>query len=421
MPKKTPGAVAEVPLEAARALWWERQGLGGAVSSPGEIVRRSGWVNTAGSSGPYLSWRARGAKVGKRAADAAALGKRDLVELFTVRGCTMLVPAEDVPLALAAARQTHAEKTKKIIAGERLAAAERMALEKAILAALAKGGKDAAELRAAIPKDLVRPFGDAGRRLGESSSLLFTVRDLQVRGLVRRVERGGRIDGDDFEFRIVGKGEAGSAPFEGDRAALLAELARRFLAWAGPASLRELAHWADIPQKEAEPAALAAGAERVLVPEAGEMWVLGREVAALERASAGSARGVRFLPFRDNWVSLRRGMGALVDPKAAREPVLDWMNKPALLADVESLHAHAIAADGRLIGIWDFDPNAKEIAWATFAAPPPPLAKAIRAAAEETQDFIAKELGDLLFYAVDNERNRAGRLEGVARLRAKFA
>ena len=122
---------------------------------------------------------------------------------------------------------------------------------------------------------------------------------------------------------------------------------------------------------------------------------------------------MRFLPFRDNYLYLRRGMEALTDPKIASTTVLDWLNKRVILADVESLHAHAIVADGRAIGIWDYDPDAKKIEWATFAPAKGALAKEIARAADETESFIRDELGDLLFYAVDNERNRAGRLEGV--------
>ena len=236
-------------------------------------------------------FRARGAKGGngatsRAALDAAAFAKGELVELFTARGCTMIVPAADVPLALAAAKVGHAEKTKKIVAGEGLAAAERSALEKAILAALAKGGKDAAELRAAIPKNLVRSFGEAGRRLGESSRSSSRCATSRCAASCGGSSAAGGSTATTSSSGSLGKGSLGRRRSPEGATTLLRELARRF--WHGRLGVAARARLlGGHPTKEAAAAAESAGAVRALVPELGEMWVLESDLAPLEARERG--------------------------------------------------------------------------------------------------------------------------------------
>ena len=64
-----------------------------------DLVRSIGWVYSPGGSTPYLSLWAR--TVGFRPAKLNRLVFRDqqLVQLETIRGCTMLLPLEQAPIA----------------------------------------------------------------------------------------------------------------------------------------------------------------------------------------------------------------------------------------------------------------------------------------------------------------------------------
>ena len=147
--------------------------------------------------------------------------------------------------------------------------------------------------------------------------------------------------------------------------------------------------------------------------------MLPADVPALLGAAPGPARVV-LLPFRDNQLGFRRLMGALIDRSHARALVHTERGRTAL-GDVQSLHHHAVFDGSRLAGIWEYEPMEKRVVWGAFGPLAPSRRAAIDRAAAATEAFIREELGDLLFYAVDNEKNRTERLAVVRALGAGSA
>lgn len=251
---------------SANSAWFDRQfPAGGDVV---EIVRRTGWLYSAGGECHYLALYARGCS--KRDVDRA-MEKGHLVEVKSVRGCTMLVPREDAKIS--------------------------------------------------------------------------------------------KVD----------------------------ELAERFVRWASPATLAEFAWWAGTTQKAAR--------------------------SAFEKATPPKARATRarivFLPVRDNYLYFRRDAELFAAPEHRGVALLDWENRPTTLAKLHAIHNHAIVESGRLIGVWDYDVDAREVAWATFGAPPKGLAREIAA----LEEFIARDLGRVRIYSADRGAALKGRLAAIRKMR----
>jgi hypothetical protein len=319
----------------------------------------------------------------------------------------MVVPRSDAGLALRAAEKYAAglRATAKQKAG--VGAAELDLLSTAIAGALARGPLTGDVLRAAVPAKLVRSLGEAGKKMGESTTFTLALRLLQADGTVER-RAAGRLDARSFTYRLF-------EPKPATVPDLALELTRRFFAWAGPATRAELAFWTGWAQGAAKEAMARAKLLRVAVEGwNAELWTLEEDEGRLRRARAPEA--VTFLPFRDNYLGLRRGLEGLVDPAVRGCTVAGWENRPATLGEMVSLHHHFIVSKGLVVGIWDYDPSSWSVEWAPFGALPAAEKAAIAAEAERTAAFVREELGDVRFYALDSEKNRAARLAAVRRL-----
>ncbi|HYM59302.1 MAG TPA: crosslink repair DNA glycosylase YcaQ family protein, partial [Thermoanaerobaculia bacterium] len=245
--------------------------------------------------------------------------------------------------------------------------------------------------------------GASGKKLGSGTTLPLALRRVQLAGGAIRIAEERRLDGSRFVFaRMPDAIEIGRAP--ADDAALDAELARRMLAWAAPATLDEIAWWAGIGKRAARAAVDAIGAKHEIRKPLGEVWSLENEPGAKT-----SPATPHFLPFRDNYLLFRRSLLPLVDEPGGVE-VLSWKNEPIPLAEADSLHQNAIVIGGRLRGVWEFDPEAAEVAWRLFLPATRSEKRDVAEAAESLGRWIRDELGDARFYAFDTAKTRAPRI-----------
>ena len=195
-------AVRATP-EQLRAFWFERQGLAHpSPSSPAEILKRTGWLVTAGAQGAYLSLRARIPDLHRDTVDGAVFADSTIAELPSARGCTMLVPRADASLVLACARRWFARTLALAEAKAGVSAREIDALSEAVTLALAAGALDDEALRAAVPQDLVRSLGEAGRKIGYGSTLPLARSALLVAGVIER-RAVGRLDARRFVYTLA--------------------------------------------------------------------------------------------------------------------------------------------------------------------------------------------------------------------------
>ena len=130
------------------------------------------------------------------------------------------------------------------------------------------------------------------------------------------------------------------------------------------------------------------------------------EVRAWNRFAAEDTRAV-FLPYRDPFVSVRRPAAVLARRDTA--PVLNAQLKQFAIRDANGLHHHAIVVVGELVGVWEFDPEARRIVtrlWDTDTR----LRARVADAAAGTERFFRQQLGDAPLSAVDPPARRATRI-----------
>jgi len=169
----------------------------------------------------------------------------------SVRGCIYVVPRDERALSLRIAHHLSEARIRKEHQKLGIPASELDVLGAQVLEALAHAPHTTASLRSALPDGAVRSLGDAGKKLGVTSTLPITLRRLEFAGEIERRPHDGRLDHERYVWAPCAL-EVGA--FSDDDAVAIA---RRFLTWAGPSTRKEFAAWTGLSQTVAK-AALAA-------------------------------------------------------------------------------------------------------------------------------------------------------------------
>jgi hypothetical protein len=402
-------APAAPPPDAARlrAWWAHRQGLDGTLAGtpPADVLARSGWARSVGGAGPYLTLAAR---AGTARADAdAAVARREIHELPAARGCTYVVPAADYALALACARaQGDGEMAVARTLGVTDAEIDRLC--DAVVAALAGDAREPDAIRAAVG-GAARSLGEAGKKKGLSTTLPLALGRLQAAGRIRRVPADGRLDRQ--RYRYARWDDAPRWPDGGDP---FAALARRYFAWNGPATLAEWQWFSGLGARAAraaaEPLGLAPawpGSDRLLLPG---------DAAAFRDFDAPATPRYALLGSLDALFAARRDPATLLDPADAARPApaegrTSGGRAPRPLGALQDLPSHAIIDRGRLVGLWEYDADAGDVAWATFDDRHDQ--DALRAAVDATAARVRDQLGDARSFSLDSPASRRPRLAAL--------
>lgn len=390
-------------VATVRAWWWHRQGLDGSLAgaSPAEVLARSGWARSVGGVGPYLTLFARAGT--SRAEVDKAVEKLEIHELPSARACTYVLPAQDFALGLTLAADAGGSDMKQAI---KLGVTEDeiSALCDAVRKALAGRTLSPDEIREATGT-ASRSLGEAGKVKGISTTLPLALGRLQEDGHIRRVPLNGRLDQQRYAYTLWKPNPRAKGPRSAAEAYV--ELARRFFTWVGPATLGEWQSFSGLGVKASrdvtaslglEPAA--PGSDRLLLPD---------DVAAFRTFKAPSAPQYALVSSLDAIAATRREMRTLIDDvDLTREVVSD--KTPVAMSALSDLPSHAILDRGRLIGLWEYDPDAGEIVWGTFGVA---ADDALRAAIARTEAYVRDELGDARSFSLDSPKTRAPRLAAI--------
>lgn len=413
MPASTTPSL-RVTLDQARAFWHRKQGLAAPRDGdPADVVAATGWARTLGGVDVYLAVRARCPGLRRDELDHA-VGRGALRVVPAVRGCIYLVPAGDVPLMMALAADLQRPRTERDLekVGVELSEVEDLAAE--VAKALADGPLSTPGVRKALPEGAVRSLGDVGKKVGLSSPLPVALRELEFRGEIERSPIGGRLDTERYEWRLA---ETPAVAIPDDKIGRLAAVTRRFFEFFGPATLKELATWVGVPQRDAK----AAMAELPLVPVAieghGEAWVLEDDRQALAAASTAPP-AFAFLPFEDNFVTVHGGPGVLVNPAFHDRPVKQWGGSggPTTLGEARHIGNRPLLLGERLVGFWEYDPDAGEVVAATFESLSRGRELTLRTHGERLAAFVHGQLGHARSFSLDTDdavRQRAAELRAT--------
>jgi hypothetical protein len=343
-----------------------------------EVVDRAGWIPSAGGTGPYLAIRARIPSITRQDIDYAVFGRMEVLELPSVRDTAFLVPRADAGLALAAGRRTLAERIRKLPVDRR--AIESLGVK--ILKVIGDGVFTTDQLRRALPPGSIEDLGDAGKRLGITSTLPAALKILHSEGKLLRTTDDRRLDGKTHLYGRWPKEIDTTPPPDLDRA-----LASRFLSWSAPAEIDDFAWWAGIGKRAAKEAMGPLRVDDVPLPP------------------RRRDDNILLLPFRDNLFGLHRGLEPFVEDEDAE--VMDTGGRAIPASEAEMLHHNAIVAGGVLRGIWEFD--GYRIVSKVFGRAP----RGLDAALAEMEMFIREQLGDHKYYAFDSGGTRGKRVDFV--------
>ncbi|WP_329053462.1 winged helix DNA-binding domain-containing protein [Amycolatopsis sp. NBC_01488] len=377
-----------------RAWWAHRQGLDGTLrgASAAEVLERTGWARSVGGSAPYLGLFARAGL--RRAAVDADVARLNIHELPSARGCTYVLPEADFALGLAvgagapegelAAAEKHLGVTR----------AEIGRLCEVVLGVLGTEPLDPAKLRAAAG-DAVRSLGDAGKKRGVTTTLPLALGWLQARGEIRRVPVDGRLDRQRYGYV---RWAPRTPPSDVDT-----ELARRYFAWAGPASLKHFRWFSGRTAAAAKKAVESLELEPI---EGTDLLLPGGLAAEFAAFTVPDKPSYALVAGIDGIHLLHRDLPRLLDPADAQRPAPGGKGTLGAEADPP---CHLIVDRGRITGLWEFDADAGKIVYRFFGEED----EALREAVAATEAFVRDDLGDARGFSLDSPKSRAPRLAAL--------
>ncbi|MFF2630079.1 DNA glycosylase AlkZ-like family protein [Kitasatospora griseola] len=389
-------ANGEIPAAKLRAWWAHRQWLDGGVhrgASPAEVLAATGWARSVGGTAPYLGLFAR-AGLGRAAVDAA-LAAVEVQELPAARGCTYVLPAEDFALGLAAGAgvaETEIATAVRHLGVTRDEVEQLCLTVSELLSDTEPLGPQ--QIRAAAGP-AARPLGEAGRRRGVSTTLPLALGLLQARGLIRRVPVDGRLDQQRYGYLRWDQAVHGEA----------ADLARRYFAWAAPASVRHFRWFSGFNAATAK-AALAPleltrlpGGELLMPAELLDEWAA---FTVPEQPAYALVAGI------DGLHLLHRDLARLVDERDAGR-LAPASRTGRSFGSESDPSTHLVVDRGRIVGFWEYDPEQRELVHQLFV----PMDAALRAGIDAVETFVREELGDARSFGLDSPKSRAPKLAAL--------
>ena len=383
-----------------RAWWWQRQGLDGSLqkNGPAAILDRSGWARSVAGVGPYLTLFSRGS-VGREAADAA-VAVREIHELPSARGCTYVLPARDFALGL----KVGATFEGSIRTAHKLGVT-RKEIDKlcgAVVKALGKGPLEPEAIRAATGS-ASRSLGEDGKKKGLTTTLPVALGQLQTSGDIRRVPTNGRLDQQRYRYALWKPNPLASFKLSSEEA--FVELARRFFRWIAPATRAEFQAFSGLGVKASQAALAPLG----LVPleHGSELLMSPEDQEAYEAFKPPKEPRIALISSIDALLLLRRDVRGLLDPKDVEKKVFGEKSM-ASIGGLMDLPSHAIVDRGRLIGLWEYDPDAGSIAWTSWVK-----GRAVSDAVARTEAYVRDQLGDARSFSLDSPKSRAPRIAAV--------
>lgn len=352
---------------------------------------RSGWARSVAGVNPYLTLFAR-AGLSRAQADADVAALR-IHELPSARGCTYVIPASDFALALRCGRDA-AQTPLKVAAKMGVTPKEIDTLCDAVAAALKKGPLDPDGIREATGS-ASRNLGAEGVKKGMTTTLPLALGLLQSTGVIRRVPVNGRLDQQRYKYALWNL-----KPLKISDDEVFVELARRYFRWIGPATMAEFRWFSGLGVKAAKAAVEPLG----LKTFDGDRLLFAEDLDALRSFKAPKKPLINLIASIDALIHHRRDHVSLID--SADAPFAGDKG-PVKAGGIADLPNHAIVDRGRIIGVWEYDPGAEKIAYATFGE----KAKEIAAAVARTEAFIRGQLGDARSFSLDSPKSREPRLK----------
>src|SRR5947207_14768948 len=147
-----------VPISHLNAWRMQRQFLDRPFGSKNivDLIKSIGWIYSPGCSTPYLSLWARMSPFRAEDLNRLVFDDHKLLQLETLRGCTMLVPRDQANIALRIRTGTFTERSNQARQQMPITNADMEKLKEVILKFLHSGPKTSNHLKHMLPRILIR-------------------------------------------------------------------------------------------------------------------------------------------------------------------------------------------------------------------------------------------------------------------------
>jgi DNA glycosylase AlkZ-like len=364
-----------------------------------DLLKSTGWLYSPGCSTPYLALWARMSSFKSADLNKLVFEDQKLVQLETLRGCTMLVPRDQAVVAMRVRSRTFTELTKQARQYMPFTESEMDSLKGAVVKTLQSSSKTMEQILSSVPAELVRNFGPDLKRIGITNSLSLAVNLLKEEGKILKVQTRKKLDSTDYSFVLMSNllPEVDLFGIKFDEACR--RLAAQYFKAEAPARIRDFAWWAGINVTDAMRAA--AEAKPKLVPIAVEgtrdEYLMAEADADRFHSFDAHSESVNFIPYRDTFLKGQREIvDRFVPVKHADKPFSRWKGK--LINDPLA----TIVRDGQVIGVWEWNENRNQVEHLLFdTAAAKSVERTVRKRADELAAFIRTNLGELRPHSLD--------------------
>jgi hypothetical protein len=364
-----------------------------------ELIRAIGWIYSPGCSTPYLSLWSRSSSFKAGDLDKLVFEDRKLIQLETLRGCTMLVPRDQASVALRIRTRTFTELSKQARQQMPISDADMEKLKTALLNALHSGHKTIEQLARVIPGNLVKDFGPDLKRIGLTNSLTLAINLLREEGKVLKQQGKKRLDSTEYSFVLTSNVVPEADPYNLRMEEACAQLAAQYFRAEAPARVKDFAWWAGINVTDAIKGAGEVKPKLVAIPVEGtkdEFLISETDLEAFVNFKAPEA-AINFIPYRDTYLKGQREVvNRFVPTEHADKPFSRWKGK--LINDPLA----TIIFNGRVVGVWEWNEDEEEVDLLFFdSSIPKSVEKAIHKRANELASFIRANLGEVRLQGSD--------------------
>ena len=395
-------AVKHINAWRMHRQWLDRPFKGSILA----LVQSIGWVYSPGCSTPYLSLWARMPKFRRANLDKLVFKDQKLVQLETLRGCTMLLPQDQAPIALRIRSRTFTELSKQARPLMPITDGELERLKSSVVLALESGQLNHDEIRDEVPSNLVRAFPPELRRIGLIGSLWLAINLLKEEGRVLKIQPEKRLDSTKYSFALLSNVLPDVDPFRLQVERANIELAALYFRSEGPARVKDFAWWAGINVTDAMRAAAEVRPflKQVQVKDSKDEFLISEtELEEFSSFTDSATPSVNFIPYRDVYLKGQREVvNRFVQTRHSDKPFTRWKGK--LINDPLA----TIVNDGEVIGIWEWNPDKKgKLDFILFDKKTPTKVQTmIRKRSVELGTFIKDNLGEIRIQGVDYGRHQ---------------
>jgi len=364
-----------------------------------DLIHAIGWLYSPGCSTPYLACWARMGSFKAEDLNRLVFEERRVVQLETLRGCSMLVPKSQASIALRIRTRTFTELSKQARQQMPISESDMERLKLAVLNGLQNGPRTAEHIRTVIPSPLVKDFGPDLKRIGLTNSLTLAINLLKEEGKLLKQQAKRRLDVTEYSLGLTSSALPNADPFNLRMEDACAQLATQYFRAEAPARVRDFAWWAGINVTDA-----IKGAGEVkpkLVPiqveDTKDEYLIGEADLDAFLSFEPQESALNFIPYRDTYLKGQREVvDRFVPSEHADKPFSRWKGK--LINDPLA----TIVQDGLVIGVWEWNEDEEEIDLLLFdSSISKPAMKLIRKRADELATFIRNNLGDVRLQGSD--------------------